>query len=89
MTCITKEQQDAIAQQWREHAKAFDLKPGTKRYKDAQTHFVAGACTALHHTDPDAPAALSLTPDTYPTLSTRIPVAWVLGPMCGRDPFNP
>jgi len=87
MTCITKEQQDAIAQQWRERAKAFDLKPGTKRYRDAQTHFIAGACAALHHTDPDAPAADPDAP-AYPVLSTRIPVAWVLGPMCGRDPFN-
>lgn len=76
---ITQQQQDAIAEQWRNRATAHDLKPGTKRYTDAQTHFIAGACSALHNTDPVA---------SNDRLSSLIPPRWIIGPLSGRDPFT-
>ncbi len=76
---ISKEQQQAIAQQWRSRAKAQGLKPGTKTHDTARMHFVAGAMSALHNTDIDA---------TSDRLSTLVPPNWVVAGIAGRDPFE-
>lgn len=76
---ISKEQQQAIAQAWRNRAAVQGLKPGTKKHNDARMHFVAGAMSALHHTDIDA---------TSDNLSGLIPPIWVVAGIAGRDPFE-
>lgn len=78
---ITSDQEAAIVAHWRERAKGFDLKPGTKRYADAQMHFVSGACAALHATDPMVTGSA--------LLSKRVPTHWIMAGMAGRDPFDP
>jgi hypothetical protein len=77
--CITKIEQSLIATRWQDRAASLGLKKGTKRYKDAQFHFVAGAASALHATDPEAGPQ---------DLSNRVPVAWVIAGLSGRDPFD-
>lgn len=76
---ITKAQQRAIAQAWKERAEAYDLRPKTKKYLDAQWHFLSGACAALHYTD------ASVEGDK---LSHRVPPMWIIAGISGRDPFE-
>ena len=76
---ISKKQQRAIAQAWKDRGEHTGLKPKTKRYLDAQWHFIAGACTALHHTDDTV---------TGTELSARVPPMWIIAGISGRDPFD-
>ena len=46
---MTKTQRAEIVRHFAERAKNFGLKPGTKRYLDAQAMFFCGAMAAAHH----------------------------------------
>ena len=69
-----------VASMWEARAAAQDLKPGTVKYRRAEIDFACGAAAAIDASD-DEKADES-------RLSERVPVCWVINPLCGMPVFD-
>jgi hypothetical protein len=81
---MTKEQRDAFVAKceaaWYARAKAQELKPGMK-WMRAELEFFMGVITAVN--------ILDETPREKDTLSSDIPVVWIINAMAGRSIATP
>lgn len=80
---MTPEQQKYVAQKFVERAQSFQLKKGSKKYKDAQCEFFCGAMAAWCATI-DADTTIT---DEQKKLfyGMAMPPKWVFGMMRGDD----